>query len=47
MFYTYEKQNDGTYNIMFHQYPWSHGEIVKTGVRGCNINRVINSLYSQ
>ena len=47
MFYTYEKQSDGTYYIKEHAHSWSHGEIVRTGVRGCNVDRVIDSLYAK
>lgn len=47
MRYTARKQNDGTYVI----YAYNHlltfsSEIVRTGVRGCNVQRTINKLYS-
>jgi hypothetical protein len=42
--YKSEKQNDNTYTIYFSKYGCNK-EIVKTGVRGCNVNRIINRYY--
>lgn len=38
------KQSDGTYTIYGSEFGLSW-EIVETGVRGCNVDRVINRLY--
>lgn len=46
MRYRSSKQRDGTYNIEQSRFGCSW-EIIFTGVRGCNVNRVINRLYTQ
>lgn len=38
------KERDGTYSIRYSNYGGNYN-IVKLGVRGCNVNRVINKLY--
>lgn len=38
------KQNDGTYSISYSEYGLNW-EIVLIGVRGCNVNRVVNRMY--
>lgn len=44
MMYKSVKENDGTYTIRasLHGANW---DIVLSGVRGCNVNRIINKLY--
>ena len=44
MLYRSVKENDGTYTIRQsrHGCNW---DILKSGVRGCNVNRTINKLY--
>jgi len=44
MFYKSQKQNDGTYNILRSTFGLNW-EIVLIGIRGCNVNRMINKLY--
>lgn len=44
MRYRESRQNDGTYNIESSQHG-GNWEIVLTGVRGCNVSRIINRLY--
>ena len=38
------KQNDGTYNIL-HSIIGLNWEIILIGIRGCNVERMINKLY--
>lgn len=38
------KQLDGTYTILGSEFGFNW-EVVKAGVRGCNVDRVINRLY--
>ncbi len=44
MQYRSVRQNDGTYHIQESKFGlnWS---IIKTGVRGCNVNKIINRLH--
>lgn len=44
--YSSVKQKDNTYTIYYSRFGLNK-EIVMTGVRGCNVNRVINKLYYQ
>jgi len=44
--YFSEKQSDGSYYILFSRHG-ANSEIVLTDVRGCNVNRTINRLYSK
>lgn len=41
--YSAEKQNDGTYIIYYSKYGLNK-EIVKPGVRGCNVVRVVEKM---
>lgn len=40
------KQLDGTYTILGSEFGFAW-EIVKSNVRGCNVDRVINRLYME
>lgn len=40
------KENDGTYTIRYSKYGLNY-EIVRSGVRGCNVNRTINKFYRE
>jgi len=44
MRYRSAKQNDGTYNIEESETGFSW-HIIQTGVRGCNVDRIINKLH--
>jgi hypothetical protein len=37
------KESDGTYTIRYSTYGGNY-EIIKTGVRGCNVKRIIDKL---
>ncbi len=39
------KENDGTYSIRYSQCGLNYNEIVKLGVRGCNVAKTIGKLY--
>ncbi len=45
MSYKSVKENDGTYTIRASKAGLNFSEIVKSGVRGCNVDRIINKLY--
>lgn len=47
MFYKAVKESDGTYTIRASKAGCNYREIIMIGVRGCNVNRVVNSLYKQ
>lgn len=47
MFYRSVRENDGTYTIRGSVAGLNYNEIVKMGVRGCNVNRTINKLHAQ
>ncbi len=38
------KENDGTYSIRYSK-SGGNWEVIKLGVRGCNVNRIIARLY--
>jgi len=40
------RENDGTYSIRYSQFGLNW-EVILLGVRGCNVSRTINRLYSQ
>jgi hypothetical protein len=44
MKYTSRKQNDGTYNVL-QSISGLNWEIILIGIRGCNVERMINKLY--
>ncbi len=46
MRYAARKQSDGTYHIVQSHFGLNW-EIIRVGIRGCNVNRVIASLYAQ
>lgn len=46
VFYKAVKEADGTYTIRASKAGCSFHEIILAGVRGCNVNRIINKLYS-
>jgi len=46
MQYKAVKQNDNTYSIYQSQFGLNW-EIILTGVRGCNVSKVINKLHYQ
>lgn len=46
MYYKAVKENDGTYTIRASKAGGNY-EVIKSGVRGCNAVRIINSLYRQ
>ena len=43
--YFFERQADSSYTIKATRFG-SNSEIVETGVRGCNVSRRINTLYT-
>ena len=45
--FTAEKQLDNTYYIYYTAYQHYSKVIEKVGVRGCNVDRVITTLYNQ
>jgi hypothetical protein len=47
VYYKAVRENDGTYTIRASRSGCSYREIVKSGVRGCNVNRTINRLYRE
>lgn len=47
MYYKAVRENDGTYTIRSSKAGCSYHEIVYSGVRGCNVNRIISRLYME
>lgn len=46
MYYKAVRENDGTYTIRQSKAGCSFHEIIMTGVRGCNVARIIARLHS-
>jgi hypothetical protein len=46
MYYKAVKENDGTYTIRESKAGLNYS-VIMAGVRGCNVNRIINRLYSE
>mgnify|MGYP000031099231 CR=1 FL=1 len=44
MYYKAVKENDGTYTIRASKAGGNY-EVIKSGVRGCNVARILNCLY--
>jgi len=44
MYYRAVKENDGTYSIRQSRFGMNW-EVILMGVRGCNVNRIIDRLY--
>ena len=40
------KENDGTYTIRYSKHGLNY-EIVRSGVRGCNVSRIIDKFYRE
>lgn len=47
MYYKAVRESDGTYTIRESKAGCSYHDIVYSGVRGCNVNKIINRLNNE